>query len=116
MFCKKCGKEVEDKTEKCPFCGEELKEKQEAPVINIVNTNTNTNTNVMPGYVPKKKSVALVLAIFLGYFGIHRFYVGKAGTGILWLLTLGLFGIGWIIDIILILTGSFRDAAHMPLV
>ena len=116
MFCKKCGKEVEEKTEKCPFCGEELEGKQETPVINIVNTNTNTNTNIIPGYVPKKKSVALVLAIFLGYFGIHRFYVGKSGTGILWLLTFGLFGIGWIVDIILILIGSFRDAAHMPLV
>ncbi len=57
----------------------------------------------------KSKGVAAVLAFFLGYLGIHRFYVGKIGTGILWLLTLGLCGIGQLIDFIMILCGSFKD-------
>lgn len=51
----------------------------------------------------------LLLAIFLGKLGIHRFYTGKIGTGLLWLFTLGLFGIGWIVDIIMIACGSYRD-------
>lgn len=42
--------------------------------------------------------------------GIHRFYVGKIGTGILFLLTLGLLGVGWVIDIIRIALGSFKDS------
>lgn len=59
---------------------------------------------------PKNKWVALILCFFFGAFGIHRFYAGKVGTGILQLLTLGFFGIWTLIDFILILMGSFRDA------
>ncbi len=47
---------------------------------------------------PIDYSVAWILATFLGLFGVHRFYMGKWGTGILYLLTLGLFGIGLIYD------------------
>jgi TM2 domain-containing membrane protein YozV len=63
----------------------------------------------------KNKIVALILCIFLGGLGIHRFYVGKIGTGILWLLTGGLFGIGWIVDIIMIAVGSFKDKSGAAL-
>jgi TM2 domain-containing membrane protein YozV len=67
----------------------------------------------MESYVsPKSRTVALVLAIFLGEFGIHRFYVGKTGTGILYLLTGGLLGIGWIVDIIMIIVGSYTDKSR----
>ncbi|MEN9752026.1 MAG: hypothetical protein RLZZ600_1073 [Actinomycetota bacterium] len=55
---------------------------------------------------------ALLLCLLLplvGVFGVHRFYVGKVGTGILMLLTAGGLGIWWIIDIILIATMQFRD-------
>ncbi len=43
-------------------------------------------------------SVAWILQTFLGVFGIHRMYIGKIGTGILWLLTGGLLGLGWLYD------------------
>ena len=45
----------------------------------------------------------------LGVFGAHRFYVGQVGMGFLYLFTLGLFGIGDVVDFIMILCGSFKD-------
>jgi TM2 domain-containing membrane protein YozV len=62
------------------------------------------------GYVP-----TLLLCFFLGVLGVHRFYVGKIGTGILLLLTGGGFGVWWIVDFVLIATGSFRDKEDLPI-
>lgn len=80
-----------------------------------VNNSQLNNMGLMPGVSKKSKMVALLLCIFLGGLGAHKFYVGKTGMGIIYLLTVGLFGIGWIIDIILIATGSFRDEFDLPL-
>lgn len=63
----------------------------------------------------RSRVVALLLAIFLGELGIHRFYVGKVWTGILYLCTVGLFGIGWIIDIISLILGNFKDGNGVKL-
>ena len=59
---------------------------------------------------PKSKGVALALCIFLGWLGAHRYYVGKIGTGVIWTLTAGVCGIGWIVDIVTILCGGFYDS------
>ena len=58
----------------------------------------------------KSRGVTLALAILLGPFGGHRFYVDKTGTGLAMALTLGGFGLWWIYDLILVSSGSFRDA------
>ena len=63
----------------------------------------------------KSKKTALLCCVFGGLFGIHLFYVGRISRGLLYLFTCGLFGIGWIGDIIKISTGSFKDNADAPL-
>lgn len=127
IFCSNCGQKISKEALICPHCGvgtEKYRRDQEKathtaaqPAINIVNTNTATGGNAHGGYgyIHKKKWVAFFLCLFLGYFGIHRFYVGKAGTGILWLFSGGLFGLGWFIDLLMILFGGFRDKAGQPL-
>ncbi|MFA9379592.1 MAG: TM2 domain-containing protein [Acetanaerobacterium sp.] len=57
----------------------------------------------------KSKTTTLILAILLGSLGIDRFYTGKVGTGLLKLFTGGGLGIWWLVDIIMIATGSYKD-------
>ena len=112
-FCKHCGQKIPEAAVVCPSCGcqvEELKSsaQNQAPIV-INNTNTNANTNVNKnvnvgvGGKAKDKWVALLLCFFLGYLGAHKFYEGKTGMGIVYIFTVGLFGIGWIIDLISII-------------
>ena len=78
------------------------------PQVVIQNTNMNTNTAAAVvagvGARAKNKWTAFVLCLLLGYFGAHKFYEGKVGMGVLYLFTLGLFGIGWFVDLIVLLT------------
>lgn len=111
-FCKYCGAKILEAAVICPHCGCQVEEAKRAEqpsiVINNANTNTNANTNNnvnagMFGMRERNKWVAFLLCLFLGFLGAHKFYEGKAGMGILYIFTVGLFGIGWFIDCISLL-------------
>ncbi len=111
-FCKHCGAKIPEDAIVCTACGrqvEEFQKNSQEPsqiVINNSNMNSNVNANVNGALVGRKicnKWVSLILCILLGFVGAHKFYEGKGGMGILYIFTMGLFGIGWFIDIISIL-------------
>ena len=57
----------------------------------------------------RNRWIAFILALLFGWLGFHRFYAGKLWTGLLYLVTAGWFGIGVLIDLIMILLGTFTD-------
>lgn len=112
-FCKFCGGKIDEDCIVCPKCGKQV----ETIGINNPNIIVNNSSSASAAAVsvsqaivtpvhsdtPKNKWVAFFLCLFLGIFGAHKFYEGKTGMGILYLFTMGLFCIGWIIDLISIL-------------
>ena len=96
IFCSSCGEIIKKEAEICPKCGVRNKNAVPATVANASE---------------KDWLVTLLLAIFLSGFGVHRFYVGKVGTGILMILIgWATFGIWHLIDIIMIACGRFKDS------
>lgn len=84
--------------------------------VTDVETNRTFAASQIPGvFSDKEYIIALLFSIFLGYFGIDRFYMGQVGLGIGKLLTGGGCGVWWLIDIILIATRSSNDSAGRPL-
>lgn len=71
-------------------------------IINNVNTNTNTNAGHPSGRVCNKW-ISFLLCLFLGCVGAHKFYEGKGGMGVVYLLTGGFVGIGVLLDLVSIL-------------
>lgn len=102
MFCPKCASQNDDGSNFCKTCGVNL----------LIQTNNNTGVQTVS---EKNWLITLLLCIFIGALGIHRFYVGKTGTGILMILTFGGFGIWVLVDIIMIATNAFTDVNGLHL-
>ena len=100
MRCPNCGAEFTSRF--CPECGRPAGQSGWNPGV----------PPVLRAQVAsqKRRWTAALLCLFLGVFGIHRFYVGKVGSGVVYLLTLGVFGIGVVIDLIAILCGGVKDS------
>ncbi len=114
-YCKHCGAQIDRDVVVCIYCGKQVEELRQSysgqPNIIINNENSNNNTNhtnnnnnvYHNGMREKNKWISFLLCLFVGFWGIHRFYEGKIGTGILYIFTGGLLGIGVLVDLILIL-------------
>lgn len=106
-FCKHCGENIDKECIICPKCGkqvEEIKNSKDDRNIVINNTATANSRAVVKnvGYGrPKNKWISLLLCIFT--ICGHKFYEGRFLMGIVYLFTVGLFGIGWFIDIFVLL-------------
>ena len=101
-YCVNCGAQMNYSEDVCPMCGQNAVTgaNMNASTPNVViNNNVNNFVDAVPGK-ECNKWIAFLLCFFLGGLGIHKFYEGKIGMGILYIFTCGLFGIGWLIDLI----------------
>ncbi len=96
VYCTACGKQLHESAPTCPACGatQQARAAVAVPAVPV------SEKRILP---------AAILAFFFGVFGAHRFYIGKIGSAIAMLLTLGGLGVWALVDFILIVTGSFKD-------
>lgn len=88
--CHACGRTIDAEAVVCTGCG----------VMQPAAKALDDDRKILP---------VLLLAFLLGPFGVHRFFVGKIGTGLLMLFTLGGMGLWVLVDLVLIITGNFSD-------
>lgn len=109
-YCAHCGAQISMQSRFCSKCGKEAagqpQQQTNQPIIINNNIVQNAQPVVIQGGKQRSKWLAFILCFFFGVWGVHRFYEGKVGTGILWLFTGGMFGIGWLVDLIILLTKS----------
>ena len=99
MYCAKCGKELPADAAFCPSCGHPARPQAMGPGYR-------SDKSVSPS----SRLATLLFCLFLGVFGVHRFYVGKIGTGVAMIVTFGGLGIWVLIDFIMIVVGGFTDS------
>ncbi|GHT91939.1 hypothetical protein FACS1894140_3270 [Spirochaetia bacterium] len=112
-FCRACGAIIKKEAEICPHCG--VRNQRQVKEVSSVNIPQKKVTIYPEGYIIKSKWTALILCLFLGSFGAHRFYIGRYITGILMIGTLGGLGLWVLIDFIVICCNALTDRKKFAL-
>ena len=120
-FCSNCGKSIQPTAQPTaqpttqPAAQPQVQSSSQAVNVNVVMPQQQVVIGELPPS-PLSRGVALLLCIFLGYLGVHKFYIGNIGMGVIYLLTFGFFGIGPFVDFFVILLGGSRDVKGRLLV
>ena len=109
-YCPQCGTQMLASDRYCGGCGWDAEHPDEPP-------SAANKPRREPPPSPRRtgppsdynRLTTFLLCLLLGFFGVHRFYVGRVGSGVLWLLTGGILAVGWIYDLVMIATGEFQD-------
>lgn len=100
-FCIECGSYIGDDYCFCPECGATVQEQIDGEKINEVVTHVQHLSGIW-----KNKWIALLLCVFLGWMGAHKYYESKIVMGVIYTCTFAFLGVGWLIDIIRLLFKS----------
>ncbi|MCD8368945.1 MAG: NINE protein [Clostridiales bacterium] len=127
VTCPHCGQQfpADDKSGiiRCPYCAKRIIQAEPAADMNqLINIPDSPSIPVPPEEVPqpadephqytislKSWRMRSILCFSLGVFGAHRFYTGKYISGVIWAVTFGVFGVGWLTGVVMVLTGHFKD-------
>lgn len=119
MYCYKCGKVIPDDALLCPYCGADIKAPATAPTHVSASTASAAQAKAaqesLTPISPKSRLLTTLLCYFFGIIGVHRFYLGKVGSGIAMIFTIGGLGIWALIDLIMIVCGEFKDKDGLPI-
>ena len=125
MYCRNCGQEVAEQAVMCVACGvpprngnkfcQNCGSETDSAAEVCIKCGVRLAGGISQDISPKSRLIVTLLAAFLGVLGIHRFYLGQIGLGILMLLTFGGCLIWALVDFILAVSGSMKDKDGKPI-
>ena len=104
VFCPDCGTSMAEEDRFCGSCRWDAQNPDKPASRSLPSSPRNLGP---PS--DKSRMTTLLLWVFAGFLGLHRFYVGRVGSGVLWFVSFGLFSVGWIYDLVMVATGEFVD-------
>ena len=117
MYCSKCGKRIPDDSSLCPYCGSEVDEEIKEESTETEFNKSEAKQEKLYGVSSKNRMIAMFLCMLglIGFAGLHRMYVGKWWSGILYAGTFGFLGFGTLYDFYILYNEKFHDCDDYPI-